>query len=164
MDVVGSAGMAGFGASAPIGLPVSRIPFDPEGADRPLDVLEREFTQRVELGLEPAFDRFADGARDDDAAGRGLGFEAGRHVHAVAVEVFAFHDQIAKVQADPEHDARVFRLVAVGFGHGLLECDSGAKCIHSAWKLDQRTVARQLDQPAAVPSQCRLQTLGAMGL
>ena len=162
MDVVGSAGIAGFGASAPIGLPVSRIPFDPEGADRPLDVLEREFTQRMELGLEPAFDRFADGARDDDATGRGLGFEAGRHVHAIAVEVFAFHDQIAEVQADPEHDARVFRLVAVGFSHGLLECDSGAERIHGAWELGQRTIAGQLDQPAAVPGQCRLEPLLAV--
>ena len=59
--------------------------------------------------------------------------------------------------------ARVFRLVAVGFSHGLLECDSGVKCIHSAWELDQRTVARQLDQPAAVASKSRLKTLGAMG-
>ena len=82
--------------------------------------------------------------------------EARRHVHAVTVEVVAFDDQIAEVQADPEHNARVFRLVAVGLGHGLLEFDGGAKRIDSTWELDQGTVAGQLDQPAAVAGQHRL--------
>jgi len=112
----------------------------------------------------PTFNRFADGARDDYATGRSLGFEARRYVHALAVKVIAIDDQIAKVQADPEHDARVFRLVAVGFSHGLLECDSGVQCIHSAWELDQRTVARQLDQSPSVARKRRFKTLGAMSL
>ena len=53
---------------------------------------------------------------------------------------------------------------SIGFGHCLLELDGGAKRIHGAGELDQRAVARQLDQPAAVASQDRLQPLCAMGL
>jgi hypothetical protein len=71
-------------------------------------------------------------------------------VRAIAAEVIGIHDQIAKVQSDPEHDTRIFRLVLVGFGHGLLECDSGVECVHSAWKLDQRSVARQQRKLAAI--------------
>ena len=58
----------------------------------------------------------------------------------------------------------VFGLVAVGLGHGLLELDGGAQRIDGAGELDQRTVAGQLDQPAAVAGQHRLKALGAMGL
>ena len=58
----------------------------------------------------------------------------------------------------------VLGLVPVGLGHGLLELDGRAERVHGAGELDQRTVARQLDQPAAVAGQCRLQALGAMGL
>jgi hypothetical protein len=86
------------------------------------------------------------------------------YVHAIAIEIVTVDDQVAKMQADAEHDGDVLGLFPVGLGHGLLKFDGGVKCIHSAWKLDQRTVARQLDQPAAVPSQCRLQALGAMAL
>ena len=70
----------------------------------------------IELGLQPTFDRFAHGARNDDATGRGLGFEAGRDVYAITVEVFAFHDQVAKVQADPEHDGACLQV-----GRGWLQ-------------------------------------------
>ena len=41
----------------------------------------------------------------------------------------------------------------------LLKLDGGAKRIDGAGKLDQRSVARQLDQPPAVASQYGLQTL-----
>ena len=76
-----------------------------------------------------------------------------RHVHAVAIEVVAIDDQVAQVQAHPEHKRSVLRLVAVGLGHGLLELDGGAQRIHGAGELDQRPVAGQLDQtPSAISS------------
>jgi hypothetical protein len=78
---------------------------------------------------------------------------------AIAVEIVAIHDQVAEVQADAKDDGGFRRLVPIGFSHCLLELDGRAKRIHGAAELDQSTVARQLDQPAAVTSQCRLQTL-----
>ena len=45
---------------------------------------------------------------------------------------------------------------------GLLELDGRAQGVDGAGKLGQRPVARQLDQPAAVAGQCRLEPLLAM--
>ena len=46
----------------------------------------------------------------------------------------------------------VFGLVPIGLGHGLLELDGGAQRIDGARKLDQGTIAGQLDQAAAMPA------------
>ena len=137
-------------------------PTPPGSPDRPLDVLESELAQGVELRLEAALDRFAHVARDDDPARRRLGLQAGRNVHAIAVEVVAIDDQVAEMQADAEHDGGVLRLVSIGLDHGLLELDGGAQRIDGAGELDQGAVAGQLDQPATVSGECRLQSLLAM--
>ena len=50
----------------------------------------------------------------------------------------------------------------IGFGHCLLEFDSGAERIHRAGELDQRAVAGQLDQSPTVAGQRRFQTLLAV--
>ena len=44
----------------------------------------------------------------------------GSYVHAISIQVVTFHDQVAQVQAHPEHESSVGRLVLVGFSHGLL--------------------------------------------
>ena len=56
----------------------------------------------------------------------------------------------------------VFRLILIGFGHCLLKLDGGAQCIHGAGKLCQRAVAHQLDQPATMAREDRLEPLFAM--
>ena len=94
--------------------------------------------------------------------GRRFRLQPRRDVHAVAIEIVAIDDQVAEVQADPEHDGGVLGLVPVGLGHGLLELDGRAQRIDGAGELDQCTVAGQLDQPAAVAGQCRLEPLLAM--
>ena len=96
----------------------------------------------VERGLEPARDRVVHVTRDHDAAGRRFRLQPGRDVHAVAVEIVAIDDQVAEMQADPEHDGGVLGLVPVGLGHGLLELDGRAQRIHGAGELGQRAVAR----------------------
>ncbi len=96
--------------------------------------------------------------------GRRFRLQPGRHVHAIAVEIVAVDDQVAEVQADPEHDGGVLGLVAIGVGHGLLELDGRAQRIDRAGKLDQRTVAGQLDQPAAVAGQRRFEAFSPVGL
>ena len=102
------------------------------------------------------------GARNHDAARRRFRLQPRRDVHAIAVEIVAIDDQVAEVQADAEHDGGVLGLVPVGLGHGLLELDGGAQRIDGAGELDQRAVAGQLDQPAAMAGQHRLEPLLAM--
>ena len=139
------------------------IPFHAERLHRPLDVLERKAAEIVEGAFSRPATASCTVTRDHDAAGRRFGLQARRHVHAIAVEVVAIHDQVAKVQADAEHDGGVLGLVPVGLGHGLLELDGGAQSVHGAWELDQGAVAGQLDQPSAMASQNGLQPLGPMG-
>src|SRR5437868_2885677 len=73
-------------------------------------------------------------------------------------------DAVAQMNADAEHQAFVFRLVAVGVGDGLLDLDGSAQRIDRARDLDQRSVAGQLDQPAAIARERRLEPLLAIGL
>ena len=48
-------------------------------------------------------------------------------------------------------------LVPIGLGHGLLELDGSAQRIDGARKLDQGTIAGELDQAAAMAGQHRFQ-------
>ena len=63
------------------------------------------------------------------------------------------------MQPDAKYDPCVLRLIPIGLGHGLLELDGRVERIDSAGKLDQGTVAGQLDQAAAVAGQYRFQAL-----
>ena len=60
--------------------------------------------------LDPAVDRFTHGTRDENAAWRRLRFKARSHVHAVAVKIVTFDNQVAEVQPDTEYDGGVRRL------------------------------------------------------
>jgi hypothetical protein len=68
------------------------------------------------------------------------------------------------VQADAEHNGSVGGLVLISFRHYLLELNGGAQRINGAGELDQRAVARQLDQSSAVTRYYWLQALRTMGL
>ncbi len=114
--------------------------------------------------LQSACDGIVDVTRNHDATRRRLGLQPCRHVDAIAVEIVAFDDQVAEMQPDAENNGGVLGLILIGFGHYLLELNSGAKRINSAGKLDQRTVARQFDQPPAMTRQNWLQPFRPMGL
>jgi hypothetical protein len=86
------------------------------------------------------------------------------YVNAVTVEIVAIHDQVAEMQADPEHDGIVLGLVTIGLSHDLLELDGSSQCIDCTDKLDQGAVTRELDQPSTVARQCRLDVFSAMCL
>ena len=58
----------------------------------------------IKRRLQPDRDGFAHGARYDDAAGRRFSFQAGRDIDAVAVKIVTIDNQVAKMQADAEHD------------------------------------------------------------
>jgi hypothetical protein len=80
-----------------------------------------------------------------------------RAIHAISVKIVTIDNQIAQVQAYAEHKRSIGGLVAVGFNHVLLELDGRAQRINGAGELDQRAVARQLDQTASVFRQNRIE-------
>ena len=59
--------------------------------------------------------------------------------------------------------ASVLGLIPVGLGHCLLELDGRAQRVYRTGKFGQRAVAGQLDQPAAMARQGRLETLVSDG-
>src|SRR5262249_9163180 len=141
--------------------PVDCFPFHAKGPNGSLNVLERKLPQRMKLGLDAAFDRFANGARYDDSTWLRFGLQARRNIHAVAVKIVALDDQVAEMQPDTK-DTFGFAACPVGVGHGLLELDRCRQCIDRAGKLDQGAIARELDKAAAVPRECWLQAFLAM--
>src|SRR3546814_1209120 len=53
-------------------------------------------------------------SRDRHSTRLGKPLDAGRHVHAVAIEIAAVHHDVAEVDADAQDDALVHRQVAIG--------------------------------------------------
>ena len=118
----------------------------------------------MELCLEFAGHGIVDGAGNQYSAYRGLRFESGSNVHAVAIEVIAIDDEVAKMQADAEDDPVALGPGEVGLGDGLLELDRGAERVHGATEGRERAVARQLDEAATVTGKRGLEQLATIGL
>jgi len=78
----------------------------------------------------------------DDDADRTLVFPGG-NIHAVTKNVFVLDDDIADIDADPEHDFRCGAAFAPG--HPVLHGHRAGDGIDGAGKLGQETVARGLD-------------------
>ena len=55
-------------------------------------------------------------------------------------------------------------LMAIGIGHRLLDLDGGAQRFDRAGEFDHGAIARELDQPAAVPPDGGLDAFDAMRL
>ena len=143
-------------------MPVLESSIHPERADRPLDVLQRDVAQRLQFRLEPALDGIVHRLtpRSRPAA---LRFQPGRDVDAIAIKVVAVDDQVAKVQADAEHDGGVLGRSRLASAMACWNSMAALSGIDRTGELRQDTVAGQLDQPAAVAGQRRLQTLRPMG-
>src|SRR5438477_9913267 len=65
------------------------------------------------------------------------------------------------MDADPELDAPLRRHISVALGHRPLELDCATHRIDDALEFDQQTVARGLDEAAAVLGYLRLDELAA---
>ena len=66
------------------------------------------------------------------------------------------------MQANAEDDLFGFRTSTIIVGNSLLELDRRRQRIDCACEFDQRAVARQFDQPAAVSRECWLETFPTM--
>ncbi len=120
-------------------------------APHPLgDVLDLLLAEVLVAEAEDALDLLVDGPGDADPARFGQALEAGRHVHAVAVDVLALDDDLAEIDADAEVDLAVVRDTGVARGHRLLNLDGRLDGLGDAVELGQESVAGGLDDAAAV--------------
>ena len=101
-------------------------------------------------------------ARDANPSGFCEALKAGCDVHAVAVEVAFLTDHVAQIDADPEPDAVVIRYIPLTLGHAALNASGAFDCIDSARELTEHPVPGQLDEPAVVFGEQRLDQLLAM--
>src|ERR1700735_1249927 len=86
-------------------------------ADRSVDVLDLDLAAVLEVNVDAIADAFIDDCGDTNAAGFGERLEPRGDVDAVAVNVLAFDDDVAKIDADAQHDRRR-RAVRLGRGSG----------------------------------------------
>ncbi len=103
-------------------------------------------------------------AGDQHPAGLAQLLQAGGDVDAVAEQVVALDHHVAEIDADAEHDAPVGRRLGLAVGDRLLHRDRAGDGIDHRGELDDRPVAHQLDDPALVLGQQRVDRLLAQGL
>ena len=137
-------------------------PADAEDPHRPGDVLDRPFAQIFQHDLQLVAHRIAHGARDEDRARFGDALQPRRNVDPVSVDVVAFDDDVAQVDADAELDAAVFGRGAVAVGHAGLDRDGAAHGLDRAGEIHQQAVAGALDDASLVHGDARLDELAKM--
>ena len=98
---------------------------------------------------------------DEHPARIGQGFDPGRDVDAVAIEVVALDDHVAEIDADAQLNAAFRSDAGVALGHRLLHRDRAAHRIDDAGKFHQHAVAGGLDDAAAVLGDIRIEKLAA---
>ena len=76
-------------------------------ADRPVDILDPDLAAILKANVDPIADAFVDDRGNADAAGLGQRFQPRGNVDAIAVDVVALNDDIAEIDADPQHDFRL---------------------------------------------------------
>jgi len=98
-------------------------------------------------------------SRETDSAWFGLALEARGDVDPVAMDIVALDDHIPQVDADAEYEPLVFIGCRLSLGHAVLPGHRAGDSIHHAGELDQQAVADELDDPAMMLGDERLQAL-----
>jgi hypothetical protein len=134
---------------------------DTHGLGDVLDPLRAE-----ELAAEGylVFDVIECRAGDVNRAGSGQVFQPCGDVHAVAVDILLFEDNVAEIDADAELNPLVLRGSRVALGHTLLHFDGATHCLDDARELDEDAVTGGLDDAPVVLLDLRVDQLAAMSL
>src|SRR5262249_52290052 len=104
----------------------------------------------------------ADGARDEDRARFGDALQARRNVDPVSIDVLAFDDDVAQVDADAKLDAAAFGRGAVAVGHTGLDREGAAHGLDRAGEIHQQAVAGTLHDASLVRGDVRLDEFANM--
>ena len=125
-------------------------------SNRPVDILDADLAAVLEANVDPIADALVDDRGDADAARLGQRLQARGDVDAIAVNVVAFDDHVAKIDANSENDL----WLAQGFirqgAVGPLHRKRAVYGIDHAAKFDDGAVADQLHDAAVVGSDGRL--------
>src|SRR5208282_617011 len=125
--------------------------------DRPVDILDADLAAVLEANVDPIADALIDDRGDTDTARFGQRLQARGDVDAIAVNVVAFHDYIAKIEPDPQNNLRL----AQGFiRQGAVGALHGKRAVHGidhASELRDGAVADQLHDAAVVGSNRRIE-------
>ena len=98
-----------------------------------------------EVEIESVADMFANGLRDGYSTGIGDAFQAHSYVDAVAENIFAFDDDITKINADAKLDATIPRHIDVSFANFLLNFHGARNRADHAWKFGQDAISGKFD-------------------
>ena len=131
------------------------LPADPEDADRPGDVLDRAFAQRLEAEGQLAFDVVVDGVGHHDPAGLGEAFQPHRDIDAVAEDVAILDQDVAEIDADAELQPAAGGLGVIARGHRLLQRHGAAHRVQQAGELGEEPVAAGAGDAAAMVGDLR---------
>src|SRR3984885_2086582 len=118
--------------------------------DRPIDVLERLFSDISQRQAELAEDRVAHGRRNADAGWLRGRLEPRRDIDPVAVSSRSVVNDVAKVDADAQQHSTIDGNVEIALGDDLLNRDGAFHRAHGARELRHDSIARDVYDRAAV--------------
>jgi hypothetical protein len=103
-------------------------------------------------------------ARDQHAARLAKALQPGRDVDAIAQNVVAFDQHVAEIDADAIEDALGLEGSGVALGHQVLDRDRAFDGGDDGGKLQQKPIARRLNDPATVVGDHRTRCLPMLAL
>ena len=119
-------------------------------ANRLGDILDAMAAERVVIEIELVPDLLVDGLGDANGARLGERLEPGGDVDAIAKDVVAIDDHVAKIDTDPELETPFRRDGVVDGTRCSLHLDGAVQRVDDARKIRQQAVARGADDPSAV--------------
>ena len=123
-------------------------------ADRPVDILDPYLATVLEARVDARAYAFVDDGGHANAAGFSQRLQPGCHVDAVAIYLVTVDDEVAEIDADSER----YPWTSGHLGRdGPLNFQCAVDSVDDTCELDQRTVANQFDDPAAMPGDHRVE-------
>src|SRR5262249_16819972 len=114
------------------------------------DVLDLLLAKVLEDKRQPVAHVIINSIRDEHAAGIGQSLDPRRDIDAVAINIVALDDDIAKIDPDPKLEPLVDRDTGIALGHAALHLNCAADRIDDTRKFRQYAVTGGLDDPAMV--------------
>ena len=133
---------------------------NPIGPHRPRDVLQRLLADILKCEPDPSDSIFLNPLGDADPAGFGDAFQTRSDVDPVPEDVVVVENDIALMDANPELDAPIRRLVWIALGHRGLHFAGAAQRIDDAAEFNQQTIAGGFDEAAAMRRDLRFDKTG----
>ena len=126
----------------------ARVPFP--DSDWPVNILDADVAAILEANVDPIADAFVDDRGDADSTGLGERLQSRGDVDAIAINVLAFDNDVAKIDADSQHDDPLRRAFIRRRGTAALHRKRAVYGIDHAAELDDGAIADQLHDAAVV--------------